>query len=57
MKKNKCCVCGKELKNDKETYLYFDPSNIAITRSMSDKYFCKECLERYEKYGQERKEK
>lgn len=45
-KKNKCSVCGKELKSDKETFIYFDPSNRAITKSMSNVYFCKECMEK-----------
>lgn len=48
---NKCNKCGKTLKTDKETYLYFDTNNIAITKSMSKIYFCKECLENYYKKG------
>lgn len=45
----KCCDCGRELKNDKEVFLYFDPSNAAITKSMSKHYFCRQCMERFNK--------
>ena len=50
MRKNeiKCNRCKKVLEKDKDVYLYFDPNNIAITRSMSNKPFCKECAEKYE---------
>lgn len=44
----KCSNCGKIIEKDKDVYLYFDPNNIAITKSMSNKPFCKECAEKYE---------
>lgn len=47
-KKYNCICCNKELKTEKEVFLYFDPNNIAITKSMSKKYFCAECLKKYE---------
>lgn len=47
--KDKCYMCKKEIKGT-ERYLYFDPSNIAITKSMSKSFFCsKECVKRFEK--------
>ena len=47
-KSKKCCMCGKELKEEKQQFIYFDSSNIAITKSMENKIFCKDCyLERF----------
>lgn len=45
-KKIICSECGKQLKSEKELFVYFDSSNRAITKSMSDKGYCKECYKK-----------
>ena len=51
IKKPVCCECGKTVNSEKELFIYFDSSNIAITKAMADKGYCKECYKK--KWGVE----
>lgn len=50
-----CRNCGKELTNSKDMAIPFDPSNIAITKRLSNWVYCKKCFETFDYVRKERK--